>query len=476
MAKMLKPNSASDFMKMLWSGRFGKSPKEAVFDYMSNENVQLDSELVKYDILGSLAHVKMLSEEKILKKHEAMEIINALKQLFNLNETGKFKLKKQFEDVHMNVEAEITKKTIYGKKMHTARSRNDQIAVDTRLYMRNALLEIALLIVQLQKSFAKLAQKDFAMPAYTHTRVAQPTTISFWCESYVQSLERDLERIFDAYKKINKCPLGACAITGTRWKINKKRTAELLGFSSVLENEMDAISSRGELESEVIFMISQLMAKFSKLAEEIIWLSGIGQIKISDEYCTGSSIMPNKKNPDVLELIRGRTGRIYGNLIHVLTVQKGLMNGHNADTQETKFALMSSINTTKETLAILPPLIQSLEFDKEKMEEEIKKGYANATELADLLAMYGVPFRDAHEKIGKMIAHLEKQKKYIEDLTPREIKKLLNVSINEKEIVNAITIKKARLAKKIKISKKLEQQAKNEKERIAKIFQKLIQS
>lgn len=456
--------------KMLWGGRFEKSPKEIVLDYMSMENVQLDSRLVKYDILGSIAHMKMLFEQGILETGEADGIIDALKTVLKNCEAGKFELKRELEDVHMNIEAEVSKRTPFGKKMHTARSRNDQIAVDTRLYLRDELLLVAGMIVELQKSFAALSEKDVAMPSYTHTRVAQPVTTSFWCEAYVQGLERDLERIFGAYKKVNRNPLGACAISGTSWKINRKRTAELLGFDSVLENEMDAISSRGEIEAEALFALSQLMAKLSRFAEEVIWLSEMGMVKIGDEYTTGSSIMPNKKNPDVLELVRGRTGRVYGNLIHALTVQKGLMNGHNTDTQETKFALMGGIDTVKETLAVLADLVPTLEFDEKKMVEEITKGYANATELADLLAMNGIPFREAHEKVGKMVAQLSKEGKFIEDLKPAEINKMLGTKIKGKEIAEAVAIKKARLARKVKVSGEWKERIKGARAKIERAF------
>ncbi len=460
--------------KMLWGGRFEKSPKEIVFNYMSKENVELDSRLVRYDILGSIAHVKMLCEQGILKKDEADAIISALKAVLKSHENGKFLLDKKLEDVHMNVEAEVTKLTPHGKKMHTARSRNDQVAVDTRLYLRDELLSAAEQVVRLQKSFAKLAEKDAPMPSYTHTRVAQPITVSFWCESYVQSLGRDLERIFDVYKKANRSPLGACAISGTPWKIDRKRTAELLGFDSVLENEMDAIGSRGELEAEVLFTLSQLMAKLSRFAEETIWLSQKEIIIIGDEYTTGSSIMPNKKNPDVLELVRGRTGRVYGNLLHALTVQKGLMSGHNTDTQETKYAVMAGLDTTKECLAVLIDLVPTLEFDGKKMAEEMKNGYANATELADLMAMNGIPFREAHEKSGKLVGELAKQGKFIEDLTPAEINRMLGTKLDEKKIAEAISLKKPRLSRKVRISGEWTDKIGAERKKIDAAFAALI--
>ncbi|MEW6529113.1 MAG: argininosuccinate lyase [Candidatus Micrarchaeota archaeon] len=465
-------------------GRFGKLPKIIASDYMNKECVVLDSRLIKYDIFGSLAHVKMLAKQNILKKNEENEIIEALKQLLARYQKGEFQLKKELEDVHINIEAEITKLTPYGKKIHTARSRNDQVAVDTRMYLRDELLYIASLIIKLQKSFAKLAKKDVAMPSYTHTRIAQPVTVSFWCESYIQSFERDLERIFDAYKKVNKNPLGACAISGTNWNINRAYTTKLLAFHSLIENEMDAISSRGEIESEILFVLCQLMAKFSRIAEEVILLSEIGIIDIGDEYTTGSSIMPNKKNPDIFEIMRGRTGRVYGNLIHSLTIQKGLMNGHNADTQETKFAVMSGLDVVKETLTLLIDVVPTFEFDEKIAILEIKKGYANATELADLLAMNGISFREVHEKIGKLISQLSKEGRYLEDLKPDEINRILktkldvNLILDEKLIQEALLVKKKRFSKhkhkQIKLNPNWEKRINTESNRIKKAFRALL--
>ncbi|MFA5077814.1 MAG: argininosuccinate lyase, partial [Candidatus Micrarchaeia archaeon] len=396
-------------------------------------------------------------------------------KVLELHEEGKFRLKKELEDVHMNVEAKVTEITPLGKKMHTARSRNDQVAVDTKLYLRDELLEVAALIVKVQKAFAQLAKKDVPMPAYTHTRVAQPVMTSFWCEAYVQAFSRDLERVFDAYKKTNRCPLGACAVSGTRWSIDRKRTAELLGFESVMENEMDAVGSRGELEAEIAFALSQVMARISRFAEEGIWFSEMGMIKIGDEYATGSSIMPNKKNADILELMRGRCGRVYGSLVHILTVQKGLINGYNSDTQESKFAVMSALDTAKQSLAILADLAPTLEFDEKKMAYEIKRGYANATEIADLLAMGGMPFREAHEKSGKLVAELIKQGKFIEDAEPAEINKIMGTNLEESAISEVVELKKARLCRKVTVSGAWEKEIEKQKGKIGKAIAGLLE-
>lgn len=438
--------------KMLWGGGFTHSPKKIINEYMSKENIQFDKDLIEYDILGSLAHIEMLKDQKILKKEEHREIKKALKKILKLHEKGKFILKEELEDVHMNIENEVTKYTVFGEKLHTARSRNDQILLDMRLYLRDELLKIADLIFELQKAFLKLGRKNMAMPAYTHTRIAQPITTCFWCQAYVQSFDRDLERIFDAYKRVNKNPLGACAVSGTSWNINREKTAQLLGFESILENEMDAINSRGEIEAEVIYILSQFNTKLSRFAEEIIWFSEKGMIKIKEEHTTGSSLMPNKKNPDVFELLRGRTARTYGSLIQVLSVQKGLISGYNSDVYETKYAIMNTIKHVKESISLLIVLVPALNFDEKRMEEEIKKGYANATELADLIAKKGVPFRKAHEKIGKLVVKLAKQGKYIENLNAKEISEMLKIKIEKKDLENAIGLKKKRFATKIKLN------------------------
>lgn len=466
-------NNGENMGKMLWGGRFEKSPKEAVFDYMSAENATLDSRLIKYDILGSMAHVQMLSFQGILKKGEANEILKALKKVLEMHEKGEFKLKKELEDVHMNVENEVTKITPLGKKMHTARSRNDQIALDMRLYLRDEILEVEALVIGLQEAFAKLGKTDVPMPSYTHTRVAQPIMSSFWCESYVQSLGRDLERLNAAYEKANLSPLGACAVSGTGWNIDRKKTAALLGFNGILENEMDTINARGELEAEIVFALAEIMAKLSKFAEESIWFSEMGLIEVGDEFTTGSSIMPNKKNLDIMELLRGRCGRVYGLLMHILSVQKGLISGYNSDMQETKYAVMSALDTAKESLRIATDFAPTIEFNEEKMAEEIKKGYANATEIADALAMNGLPFREAHEKAGKLVADLIKEGKFIEDLSPKELNAKLGSKLSEDVLKKAVSLRKGRLSKKISVNASWKDKIKKEKEKLENAFAKL---
>ncbi|MBU0532420.1 argininosuccinate lyase [Candidatus Micrarchaeota archaeon] len=417
---------------MLWRGRFSKSPDKDILKFNSAENIVLDEKLVPYDILGSIAHVKMLKKQGILKENEAAEIVNALEEIKEAWEKGKFKLDEKLEDVHMNIETAVSKKTEHGKKMHTARSRNDQVLLDMRLYMRDEVACLKDEIKKLQKSFADISKKE-PVVGYTHTRVAQPITIEFWCDAYTKSLQRDIERLGDCFKRINMNPLGACALAGTSWKIDREYTAKLLGFEKVQDNELDTISSRGECEAELLSALSIIMAKLSGIAEELIWLSQKGLVELPDEFCTGSSIMPNKKNPDALELIRGRTARVHSNLMHVLSVKKALISGYHSDMQETKFAVMSGIETTMQCIAVLTKIVKKLEFNQEEICKELDEGFAQATKIADYLAMNGISFREAHEKTGKLVKHCEKKKITLSQLDHKSAEELLGINIEKKQ-------------------------------------------
>jgi argininosuccinate lyase len=412
-------------LRHLWSGRFSKNPKKNVLEFNSKENIEVDEKLVQYDILGSIAHVKMLKKQKILKPNEADEIIRALHEVLDEWKEGRFKLDPSLEDVHMNVEVAVSKKTPHGKKMHTARSRNDQVNLDMRLYMRDKITELIKSLKELQKSFKTQAKDVVTIPAHTHTRIAQPITNKFLADAYVVSFEKDIERLEQLYKRVNKNPLGACAIAGTTWNIDRDYTAKLLGFEGVEKNALETINSRGELEAELAFICALISTQFSRIAEDLIWLSYVDLVELPEEYCTGSSIMPNKMNPDVLELIRGRSGRVYGNLISILTILKGTPTGHNADTQETKRAVIDSIETLLACASILAEIIERIKWKNEKCEELIRKGYGRATLIADELTKKGMPFREAHEKVGKLIKKLQREGKYLEDLNEKEILELL---------------------------------------------------
>lgn len=438
-------------MKKLWGGRFSKGPRKEVLEFNSAENIALDSKLVKYDIQGSIAHVKMLSKQKILKSGEADKIISALKEILADWEGGRLVLDPSLEDVHMNIESAVTAKTPHGKKMHTARSRNDQILLDMRMYMRDSVKESMSRIRSLQHALANL--EDGPMAGYTHTRMAQPITVSFWAEALVHGLERDYERLKSCLSRINQSPLGACAIAGTKWNIDREYTAKLLGFESVQGNELDTISSRGEMEAELLSNLSIMMARLSGLAEEIIWLSEKGMIRLPDDLCTGSSIMPNKKNPDILELVRARAARVYGNLTHVLTVKKGLISGYHSDMQETKYAIMQGLETANSSLAIMEAVISDIHFDSEKISAELDSGFAQATEIADHLAMGALPFREAHERAGKLVKYCEKNKTTLMKVGKSTAEKILGRKFQDDEWKELVSVERKRLRRKIKVPK-----------------------
>ncbi len=458
--------------KMLWGGRFSKGPSPDIIEFNSGENIALDSELIPYDILGSIAHVQMLYRKEIIPTSDYEAISASLKKLYGLWEGGRFPLNKELEDVHMNIEHAVTAMTPAGKKMHTARSRNDQVLLDMRLYMRDRTLGLLEGIESLQEAFAALSEKDGPMAAYTHTRVAQPITVSFWCEGWMQSLERDKERLVGAYGRVNQNPLGACAVAGTAWGIDRSMSAELLGFPVVQDNALDVISSRGECEAELLSIASMTAYKLSRLSEELIWLSEKGMVCIAEEYTTGSSAMPNKKNPDALELIRGRSGRVFGSLVHTLTALKGLMGGYNSDMQETKGALMVGLRTVQECLGTMRIVLGGLSFDEKKVCMELDRGFAQATEIADFLAMRGMPFREAHEKAGGLVRHCEKNGTTISKLDNGQASKILGMDIGAKEWRALRGFERKRLRRKLQ----LERSAflSSEKKRLEDVYEKLL--
>jgi argininosuccinate lyase len=375
----------------------------------------------------------MLGRQNILSRTDAGAITSALRRLLKSERSGRFALDPALEDIHTNVEAHVTRITPAGARMHAARSRNDQSLLDMRMYLRDEALAIAEAIITLQKSFAALSKNDGVMAGYTHTRIAQPLTVSFWCDSFVQGFSRDIERIMGCHGRLNISPLGACALAGTSWNVNRAYTAKALAFGSVQKNALDAITSRGEGEAELLSALAILMTKLSGIAEELLWLSQKRLITIPDGFCTGSSIMPNKKNPDVLELIRGRSGRVYGGLMHVLSVKKGLMSGYHSDMQETKYAVMQGIETAKESVGMLAMVVKSLGFDDKAMRNELEQGFAQATEIADALARKGIPFREAHGIVGRLVGRCSKagitlsEAKPLEPFTPKEWKALVSL-------------------------------------------------
>lgn len=438
----------------LWGGRFEKPPSEALFEFCSSEDSQLDEKLSEYDIQGSIAHVCMLSQQKILSKEEAGQILSALLQVKKLAEQGKLKVLPQDEDIHTAVEAAVTKITPNGKKMHTARSRNDQLNLDSRLYMREAINNLSDSLLQLQQSLFALAKKDCIFPAYTHWQVAQPISLSFWCHAHYQEIERALSRLHQLYGRVNENPLGSGAVAGTTWPIDRSHTSKLLGFDKPTENPLDSVSNRGELESELIGILTIASVHCSRIAEDIILLANKKLLTLPDEFSTGSSMMPQKKNPDPLELVRGKSSRMLGLFVHTASLSKNLPSGFNRDTQESKYALLSAVETMEGVFAILAKLLPLLKFDEEKIKQELEEGYACATELADLFAKKGVPFRTAHEITGKIVKDCISQKKFLSSLSAAEASKLAGVPIPATELAAAVSVDKvARFASQYKMQK-----------------------
>ena len=440
-------------MGKLWGGRFEKQQADELFDFCSAEDAALDQALAEYDIKGSEAHVSMLAKQKIISPSEAKEILSALLTLHKQAKEGQFIVDPKLEDVHMNVETAATKITANAKKMHTARSRNDQVALDMRLYMRDAINELSTALLSLQQSLITLSKNDCIFPSYTHFQVAQPASVSFWAHAHYQEFERDMERLSELYARVNLNPLGSGAVAGTTWNIDREYTSKLLGFSAPTANPMDTVSSRGELEAELLSHLTLSMAHCSKIAEDIILLSNKRLIVLPDEYSTGSSMMPQKKNPDPLELIRGKASRVLGLYVMTASLIKGLPTGYQKDTQETKFSMMHGVDTALASFSILAKILPLLKFNEENIEKELEEGYACATELADLLAKKGVPFRNAHETAGKLVKECIAKKKYLSTLSSAEVSVAAGIPITQKELSEAVSVDKtARFAAAYKFS------------------------
>ncbi|MBS7246667.1 MAG: argininosuccinate lyase [Candidatus Jordarchaeales archaeon] len=402
----------------IWGGVFKEKSLKDVEQYTSRENIQLDERLVRYDIFGTIAHDYMLWKIGALGEDALKKIISALLKIKEEHEKSSFHLKIEFEDVHMNIEQKVIELagSEAGGMMHLARSRNDQVLVDIRMYLRDEINELTSLLLDLIETFISLAKGHVktVMPAFTHTRPAQPTSFAHWCLASSDSLLRCVTRLNEHYKRVNTCPLGAGAVSGVGWPIDRTLTASLLGFDALHENTLDAISSRGEMEAETLFILSLIMLNLSRISEDLIWWSTpeFSMVELDERYTTGSSIMPQKKNPDVLELVRGRSSRIQGNLVSMLSLLKSLPSGYNRDQQETKFLLFNSIDIVKETLAIMIQVIGSLKVNEKRMVELAKLGMVTATELVDLLVRKGVPFRIAHRAVGE---YLKKSSSNIHD-------------------------------------------------------------
>jgi argininosuccinate lyase len=389
-------------------------------------SISFDRRLAPYDIAGSIAHCKMLVKCKIISKGEGDNILKGLREIEEEITKGKFRFLPQDEDIHVAIERRLIEKTgEAGGRLHTARSRNDQVSLDTRMYLRDEIKKISTLIENLQDSIVKLSEKntEVIMPGFTHLQHAQPVLFSHHLMAYFSMLKRDKERFADCLNRTNVLPLGAGALAGTSFSIDREFVARQLGFSSVSENSIDTVSDR-DFVIEFLSAGAMLMMHLSRLAEElVIWSSPeFSFIEMDEDFCTGSSIMPQKKNPDVAELIRGKTGRIYGNLQSLLIVMKGLPLSYNRDMQEDKERLFDTVDTLKNVLEVLSPLISSLKLNREKMLALTKEGYLNATDAADYLVKKGVPFRKAHQLIKDIVLYSTGRGKSLEELSVKELK------------------------------------------------------
>ncbi|HOK04998.1 MAG TPA: argininosuccinate lyase [Victivallales bacterium] len=395
----------------LWNGRFDKGLSENVKKF--TQSISFDKILYESDIEGSIAHVEMLASQKIIPIKSAKKIVNALKKIKEEIKEGNFQFSEDYEDIHMNIEkALINMIGPDGAMVHTARSRNDQVNLDTRLYIRKKAIFIKSAIVSLQKSLLKKAEeyKDTIMPGYTHLQHAQPILFAHHLLAYCEMFERDKNRLEDSLKRIFASPLGAGAIAGTTLPINRNFTAKKLGFKTITRNSIDTVADR-DFICEFLSVLAIFGMHISRLCEDIIlWSSKeFDFIKLGDEFCTGSSLMPQKKNPDIAELTRGKTGRLYGNLMAILTVCKGLPMSYNRDLQEDKEPLFDSINTVEAILSVFPDMIDSISCNTEKMKELAQNPYLMATDIAEELVRKGVPFRDAHHMVGELVKLSEKK-------------------------------------------------------------------
>ncbi|MEW6696260.1 MAG: argininosuccinate lyase [Bacillota bacterium] len=410
----------------LWGGRFQKTTDRLVEDFHSS--VSFDQRLYKQDIRGSIAHATMLGKVGVISPADAEEIARGLKEILAEIESGKVEFDIAAEDIHMNIEQLLINKIgDVGKKLHTARSRNDQVAVDIRMYLKDEITEIRAQLKELIETLLNLAEQHLytVMPGYTHMQRAQPITLAHHLMAYAQMFLRDLDRLADCRKRTDVLPLGAGALAGTTFPLDREYTAGLLGFAAVSENSLDAVSDR-DFAVEFCATASLIMMHLSRFCEEIIlWSTGeFAFIELDDAYSTGSSIMPQKKNPDVAELIRGKTGRVYGDLMGLLTMLKGLPMAYNKDMQEDKEALFDAIDTVKGCLLVFRPMIATMAVRQDNMAKAARGGFTNATDVADYLVKKGMPFREAHEVVGKAVFYCLQQGKSLEELTLEEYKAL----------------------------------------------------
>jgi len=456
-------------MKKPWSGRFKESTDTLMEQFSAS--ISFDRRLYAYDIEGSIAHCQMLAKCKIISQAESKKIVGGLKRVLKEFESGKFQCDDRLEDIHMNIESRLTELVgAVGGKLHTARSRNDQVCLDIRLYLRAEVAEIIQGITLLAKTLLKLARKhtDTIIPGYTHMQQAQPILLAHHLLAHIEMLVRDRERMEDAWKRINIMPLGAAALSGTGFPIDRKYTAKLLNFPEVSHNSIDSVSDR-DFAIEFCSASGILMMHLSRFCEEVVLWSSceFDWLELSDAYTTGSSIMPQKKNPDAAELIRGKSGRVYGNLVSMLTLMKSLPLAYNKDLQEDKEPVFDTVDTVKVSLAVFEGMMKTAEFKKIPMDRVDISGFLTATDMADYLAAKGVPFRLAHEITGQTVAYCIASGKTLQDVTLKELKKIsprfnadvfdhitLESSVQKKDVYGG-TAKKQVLAQIARLDKKL---------------------
>ena len=408
----------------LWSGRFAEGMAESTLDFTTS--LETDSAMIFFDVMGSLAHVRMLKKCRIIPDEDADKIIEGLKTIVSEIENGEFELDYSLEDVHTCVEYRLTDLIgPAGGKLHTGRSRNDQVATDFRMYLREAVLETVSAIDNLVDTFIKVAQDhgETILPGFTHMQHAQPVTVAQHYLAYAFKLARDADRFLDAYERMNKCPLGAAALAGTTYPIDRKMTAEALGFTAPTENSMDSVSDR-DFVTELAFCASQTAVHLSSLSEELVYWSSqeFAFIEMDDKYTTGSSIMPQKKNPDIAELVRGKTGSVVGALMTMITMTKGLPLTYNRDLQEDKKPVMDALETMVNCTTIMAKVISTTTFNKDRMLEVTSRGQINATDLADYLVTKDVPFREAHGIVGAAVRYSIDSGINLEDMSLDKLK------------------------------------------------------
>lgn len=427
-------------MAQLWGGRFTKETDKLVYNF--NASISFDQKFFGQDIDGSIAHVIMLAKQGILTKEEKDSILKGLAGIRRDVEEGRLKITDEYEDIHSFVEANLIERIGNdGKKLHTGRSRNDQVALDMRLYVRLEVLQVDELVKELLCTLLKIMEDntDTYMPGFTHLQKAQPVTLAHHIGAYFEMFKRDRSRLKDIYHRMNYCPLGAGALAGTTYPLDRNYTASLLGFEGPTLNSMDSVSDR-DYVIEFLSALSTVMMHLSRFCEEIIiWNSDEYRfVEIDDAYSTGSSIMPQKKNPDIAELIRGKTGRVYGALTAILTTMKGIPLAYNKDMQEDKELTFDAIDTVKGCLALFEGMVRTMKFNRETMKQSAMKGFTNATDAADYLVAHGVPFRDAHSVIGRLVLYCIDRHCSIEDLSIQELKEISPVF--EEDIYDAVSL------------------------------------